>query len=44
MSKNSELIALKDRYHRLSMNGKNLEGQGVMRKIARKIRTLEQEK
>lgn len=43
ISKERELIALKDRYRRLSMNGKNLEGEGVMRKIARKIRNLEKE-
>lgn len=41
MNNESKLKALKDRYHRLSMNGKNTEGEGVMRKIARKIRNLE---
>ena len=39
----SELNALRSRYQRLRQNGKNIEGQGVMRKIARKIRNLEKE-
>jgi len=40
MSKQLELAALENRYNRLAMNGKNIEGQGVMRKLARKIRKL----
>jgi hypothetical protein len=33
--------SLKARKQRLMQNGKNLEGQGVLRKLDRKIRNLE---
>ena len=36
----SELEALMARKHRLLQNGKNIEGQGVLRKINRQIRKL----
>lgn len=41
MSIESELSALYDRKNKLQQNGKNAEGQGVLRKIDRKIRELE---
>lgn len=37
----SKLEALYDRKNRLSQNGKNSEGQGVLRKLERQIRNLE---
>jgi len=43
MSKESTLAALKNRHARLAMNGKNIQGQGVMRKLERKIRNLKKE-
>lgn len=35
--------ALRDRYNRLLRNGKNSDGQGVLRKLARAIRAAEKE-
>lgn len=43
MSKQSELKTLKSRRNRLMMNGKNVEGRGVLRKIERKIRNLQKD-
>lgn len=43
MDKASELRALKSRYGLIMSRGKTSEGQGVLRKISRKIRKLEQE-
>lgn len=43
MNKELELSALKSRYNLIISRGKTAEGQGVLRKIARKIRKLEQE-
>lgn len=34
------IAALESRKHRLERNGKNSEGQGVLRKINRQIRNL----
>lgn len=31
------IVTLEERYNRLKRNGKNSEGQGVLRKLARKI-------
>lgn len=41
--KNSELKGLKSRYNLIMSRGKTSEGEGVLRKIQRKIRKLEQE-
>ena len=35
------LEVLKEKRNRLLQNGKNIEGQGVIRKLNRKIRNLE---
>ena len=43
MSKESELKALKGRYNLILSRGKTIEGEGVLRKIRRKIRKLEKE-
>ena len=43
MSKETQLAALYDRKNKLERNGKNSEGQGVLRKINRQIRKLEKE-
>lgn len=43
MSKQSELKTLESRRNRLMMNGKNVEGRGVLRKIERKIRNLQKD-
>lgn len=43
MDKESGLKALKARYNLIMSRGKTAEGQGVLRKIARKIRNLEKE-
>lgn len=43
MSKQTQLAALYDRKNKLERNGKNSEGQGVLRKINRQIRKLEKE-
>lgn len=40
MSKETQLAALYDRKNKLEKNGKNSEGQGVLRKINRQIRNL----
>ena len=37
----SKIDALKARYNKLKVNGKNHEGQGVLRKLQRQIRNLE---
>ena len=37
------ITALKSRKHRLEQNGKNSEGNGVLRKINRQIRNLEKQ-
>ena len=36
-----KIAAYQCRYNRLKANGKNLEGEGVLRKIQRKIRKLQ---
>lgn len=43
MSKETHLAALYDRKNKLERNGKNSEGQGVLRKINRQIRKLKKE-
>ena len=43
MNKELELRALKGRYNLIISRGKTAEGQGVLRKIGRKIRKLEKE-
>ena len=43
MSKETQLAALYDRKNKLERNGKNSEGQGVLRKINRQIRKLKKE-
>jgi len=43
MNKELALSALKSRYNLIMSRGKTADGQGVLRKIARKIRKLEQE-
>lgn len=43
MSKETHLAALYSRKNKLERNGKNSEGQGVLRKINRQIRRLEKE-
>lgn len=43
MSKETQLAALYCRKNKLEHNGKNSEGQGVLRKINRQIRRLEKE-
>lgn len=39
----SKLEALLDRKNKLEKNGKNSEGQGVLRKINRQIRNLQKQ-
>lgn len=41
MTKDSQLTALKSRYKIIMSRGKTTEGEGVLRKIGRKIRKLE---
>lgn len=41
MNKELELRALKSRYNLIMSRGKTAEGQGVLRKIGRKIRKVE---
>ena len=41
MNKEIQLAILKDKYNRLSENGKNIKSTGVLRKLARQIRNLE---
>lgn len=43
MSKETQLAALYDRKNKLEKNGKNSEGNGVLRKINRQIRNLEKQ-
>ena len=43
VNKKSELTALKSRYNIIRARGKTAEGQGVLRKLVRKIRNLEKE-
>lgn len=43
MSKETQLAVLYDRKNRLEKNGKNSEGNGVLRKINRQIRNLEKQ-
>lgn len=43
MNKDQELKALKSRYNLIMSRGKTTEGEGVLRKIRRKIRKLEKE-
>jgi len=43
MNKDQELRALKSRYNLIMSRGKTTEGEGVLRKIRRKIRKLEKE-
>lgn len=43
MNKNLELKSLKNRYNIIMSRGKTAEGEGVLRKIRRKIRKLEKE-
>ena len=44
MSKETQLAALYGRKQKLEKNGKNSEGQGVLRRINREIRKLKNEK
>ena len=43
MNKELELKSLKSRYNLIMSRRKTAEGQGVLRKIARKLRNLEKE-
>lgn len=43
MNKDLELKSLKSRYNIIMSRGKTTEGEGVLRKIRRKIRKLEKE-
>lgn len=43
MPKVTELEAMKSRYNLIMSRGKTREGEGVLRKIRRKIRKLERE-
>ncbi len=43
MNKEFELKVLKSRYNLILSRGKTMEGEGVLRKIRRKIRKLERE-
>ena len=43
MSKETQLAALYSRKQKLERNGKNAEGQGVLRKINRQIRNLQKQ-
>lgn len=43
MPKVTELEAAKSRYNLIMSRGKTAEGQGVLRKVLRKIRKLEKE-
>jgi hypothetical protein len=43
MAKDTSLAALLDRKNKLERNGKNSEGQGVLRKINRQIRKLREQ-
>ena len=43
MNKDLELKSLKSRYNIIMSRGKTAEGEGVLRKIRRKIRKLEKE-
>ena len=43
MTIESQITALYDRKNRLEKNGKNSEGNGVLRKINRQIRNLEKQ-
>ena len=43
MSKETQLAALYGRKQKLERNGKNSEGQGVLRKINRQIRNLQKQ-
>lgn len=43
MTKETQLAALYDRKNKLEKNGKNSEGNGVLRKINRQIRNLEKQ-
>lgn len=43
MNKDLELKSLKSRYNLIMSRGKTAEGEGVLRKIRRKIRKLEKE-
>jgi len=41
MNKEQKLALMKDRFSKLSENGKNIKSAGVLRKLARQIRNLE---
>lgn len=43
MNKVSELQTLKSRYNLILSRGKTMDGEGVLRKIRRKIRKLKKE-
>lgn len=43
MTIESQIAALYDRKNRLEKNGKNSEGNGVLRKINRQIRNLQKQ-
>lgn len=43
MPKVTELEVMKSRYNLIMSRGKTAEGQGVLRKVLRKIRKLEKE-
>lgn len=42
-SKEIELLTLKNRLHKLQSNGKNVDSPGVLRKLERRIKKIEQE-
>ena len=44
ITKEQELMILKDRYNRLKENGKNVKSPGVLRKLSRQIRNASIEK
>ena len=41
--KEIELLTLKNRLHKLQSNGKNVDSPGVLRKLERRIKKIEQE-
>ena len=41
MNKEQKLAIMKDRYNKLKENGKNIDSAGVLKKLARQIRNLE---
>lgn len=43
MSKELQMAALRNRYHKMATNGRNQGETGPMRKIKRKLRNLEKD-